>query len=148
MASIYLISRQSGVIKVGISANVRGRLSTLRTASHEPLMLAFDAHVGDGAAALERAVHEGLDARRLSGEWFKVTPDAAIAAITEAAGRLALPCEPKPISRGRKRRIQIVQFVTRVTADFAKDFRAAAKKYGRTLAEMLELSLGCSSHRN
>ena len=119
MASIYVISRQSGAIKVGISGNVRGRLSTLRTASHEPLMRG-DAHVGDGAAALERAVHEALEhpGGKPSGEWFKVTPNTAIAAMAEAAGRLA-PLRAEPISRARKRRLQSVQFAARVGADFS-----------------------------
>lgn len=66
---LYFIRRpRDGAVKIGISANVRGRLSTLRGATGEELQLVCDV---PGGRLLEEALHRRFIAYQIKGEWFR-----------------------------------------------------------------------------
>ena len=88
--SIYVIP---GPIKIGIATRPRNRLSRLRTSSHLPLFLDYAAEVPGNAKSLEDYVHKILKDCRLSGEWFDISSDDAVAVILGAGAALGYHLE-------------------------------------------------------
>lgn len=66
---VYLISDESGRVKIGVSNDIDGRLRSLQTANPEKLTLLATCHGGE---ALEKRLHERYEDRRLEREWFKL----------------------------------------------------------------------------
>ena len=95
MTSVYVIASEAGPLKVGIAGNPRRRLSTLRTASAVRLGMVYSAKISGDAKAVERRAHELLTSGRLSGEWFDVPQNQAVAAIALAATELGCGLEPE-----------------------------------------------------
>jgi hypothetical protein len=91
--SIYVIRSKAGPVKIGIAARPRNRLSQLRTSSHLPLFLDYAAEVPGNAKGLEDYVHKMLKDCRLSGEWFDISSDDAVAVILRAGGALGYHLE-------------------------------------------------------
>ena len=85
---VYVI-QGVGAVKIGVTSDLPGRLATLQTGSPHPLSLAYSTRVAGDAYAVEAEAHALLDRHRLSGEWFAVPPDVAVAAINGAAFRLS-----------------------------------------------------------
>lgn len=85
--SIYVIAltrdgRPCAPVKVGISTGVSGRLANLQTANPYTLELVCALHLPREVALLaERLFHESHDEVRLSGEWFDLEPNPAIAEL-------------------------------------------------------------------
>lgn len=69
---VYFIQSEQGPVKIGISAAVRKRLSTLQSA--HPAKLHLRATICAGPS-IERAYHRRFAAHRLHGEWFAPHPD-------------------------------------------------------------------------
>ncbi|MDA8345729.1 MAG: GIY-YIG nuclease family protein [Thermaerobacter sp.] len=70
--SMHFIQREGGGIKIGVSADVAGRLRMLQAASTERLVL-LGTH--PGGADLERALHDRSRDQRVRGEWFRPSPE-------------------------------------------------------------------------
>lgn len=91
---VYFIQGEaSGAIKIGHSRNLKARLSSMQTASTEPLkLLGFM----PGGEEVESSLHERFADARKRGEWFTATPEllALIASLsTEAEIARAIPFE-------------------------------------------------------
>lgn len=69
---VYFIGADEGPVKIGISADPKGRLATLNTAS--PVRLSILA-LCDGSADLECEYHSRFSGCRINGEWFERTPE-------------------------------------------------------------------------
>jgi hypothetical protein len=103
--SIYVIRSKHNVVKIGIAARPRQRLSGLQSASHSPLSLDYTATVTGDARTLEIHVHKALESRRVSGEWFRIASSRAISVIIGAAEALGYAlartdASPVPASLG------------------------------------------------
>lgn len=99
-AFVYVIRKASGPIKVGMGADPRERLRALQTGSSEQLELVYACAVkSNDANAVEFAAHDMMRNHRLSGEWFSVTPEMAVAAIAASAHRLNDPIVEIPVER-------------------------------------------------
>lgn len=63
-------------VKIGITGNLDGRLSAIRTGSPRRICLAFalNTRVKQTALVIEAAAHKHFSDRALEGEWFDVTP--------------------------------------------------------------------------
>lgn len=85
---IYVVKGDHGRCKIGITGNVAARLSALRTASAFPIEYAWIGAPQGKGVAIERDAHTMLNRYRNNGEWFSVSPDAAVGAICAAAHRL------------------------------------------------------------
>lgn len=85
---VYVISAGAWAQKIGITKDLAGRLSSIQTGHHLKLHIVHAMEVPDAARVEERA-HRLLKASRLQGEWFKVTPEIAIATVEEAAANIA-----------------------------------------------------------
>ena len=84
--SVYFIQRgENGPIKIGVSADVAGRLRMLQAASQEPLALLGTL---PGGADLEQALHDRFRDQKVRGEWFRPSPEL----LRLACGR------PRPLS--------------------------------------------------
>lgn len=81
---VYVIAESSmGPSKIGIAANTKQRLAMLQTGNPMVLFLAFSVMVAN-SLVVERCAHAVLERHRMAGEWFKVSPDVAFAAVNEA----------------------------------------------------------------
>ena len=84
---VYSIGRRhSSVCKIGMTKNVESRLLTLQTGSAEELVILYKSQLLSRPAAdlAERTCHYLLDKARIGGEWFSISHDASIAALTSA----------------------------------------------------------------
>ena len=66
----YFVRCASGYVKIGRSCNPEARLRELQAANPEPLVLL---HVIEGDQ--ERRLHRQFAAHRVTGEWFRPTPE-------------------------------------------------------------------------
>ena len=85
---VYVISSDTGFQKIGWSVNLVSRLRGLNHAHPTPLSLFFYVPHED-APAIERRAHRAIAADRAQGEWFRVTPDRARAAVLAAVAARA-----------------------------------------------------------
>jgi hypothetical protein len=83
---IYVIgTASSGPLKIGVAKNVRARLGGIQNGNPARLEVLFSSEVPFvDAPAIERRSHALLKAYRLTGEWFDVSAEQAVAAIREA----------------------------------------------------------------
>jgi len=72
-------------VKVGITANPYGRLSTIKTSCPNPVEFAhlFQTRTKDAAVILERAAHKLWEGASLNGEWFDTDPDSIAQDISD-----------------------------------------------------------------
>lgn len=82
---VYVIAvdrpdQPAGPVKVGVTRNVGSRLGSLQTGCPFPLKVVHIFPVPDRDIALgaERAFHTVLKKHRMSGEWFDLSPKAAV----------------------------------------------------------------------
>ena len=87
---IYLIAhvvdgRLDGLVKVGITANLSGRLATIQTGNPRKVDIAFSFGTPSRAIAqtLELAFHEVFAKHRMAGEWFDMNPVLALQGLVE-----------------------------------------------------------------
>lgn len=68
----FVLSEDSGLVKIGKTKSIKQRFSSLQTMSPVPLRLigCFRAH-----DALERILHERFERYRCHGEWFKLNDE-------------------------------------------------------------------------
>lgn len=83
MKSIYVIEREDGCVKIGVSSNVQSRANTLSLQGGFVVKNIFYTEVCSNAFEIERKVHEIFSARRANGEWFKINFDVASKAVEE-----------------------------------------------------------------
>lgn len=94
----YIGTMDMGPCKVGITSNLKSRLSTLSTGSPKPLEIyEYWDFAGQpiSARAIERLFHKRNAAERLHGEWFDHPPDIArtlIELYTRAEIARSRPC--------------------------------------------------------
>lgn len=91
---IYVIG-MPGVqaVKIGWAANVRTRLAGLQTGSPFPLTVLWKRRIPN-TPAVEAALHQLFNSKRVRGEWFDLGPDAP-RVISEACDQIAGPDLPR-----------------------------------------------------
>lgn len=73
MSAVYYIRCEgTGLIKIGLSSDVRARLSQLQVSSTSNLVLLA---TEQGGGATEKARHRQFEAARVRGEWFNPVSD-------------------------------------------------------------------------
>lgn len=118
---IYVIASGQGPVKIGVSARIQSRVSTLCSASPYPISVSYMAEVDGNPFLLETYVHCLLADKRLNAEWFDMSPDDAISTIRTAAGNLGLvlselEIDPRLRDRGFKRQLPKTEFLTALEA--------------------------------
>jgi hypothetical protein len=80
---VYVI-QDDDKCKIGISIHPGLRMQSMYAATSKELKLVYETEKLDDARLIERTTHRILKGFRIRREWFKVTPETAIAAINEA----------------------------------------------------------------
>lgn len=102
---VYVIGPPDGPQKIGVAGNVRKRLLAIQTGSHAPVSVAMSVEVFDGHAEhVENYAHWLLRDLRLSGEWFRVTPEQAGNAVQEAVEAVKKGERKEKLVRGKRGR--------------------------------------------
>ena len=80
---VYIIGREEGPVKVGISRNPAGRLDQIKAGCPFEIDVICQASMPDRSAAfaIEYAFHSSNSDRRLSGEWFEMDWESAADAV-------------------------------------------------------------------
>ena len=82
---IYVIGPESGAQKIGFSQDVEKRLSSIQTGNPQKLKIHHIQEVRENhVRLLEKKIHKVITHKRVSGEWYNVTPEEAIAEVTFA----------------------------------------------------------------
>jgi predicted GIY-YIG superfamily endonuclease len=89
-ASVYVITNNNGMSKIGISRTPEKRLATLQTASPYKLDMTYLA-AHSHAERVEQEAHKLLKKHRSHGEWFACAPCIAEDAVNRAAARIGRP---------------------------------------------------------
>lgn len=78
---VYVVENEvTGSVKIGVSSSPKKRLSSLQTGTEHKLNLA---HVSDATVVVsEKKVHDLLNESCIRGEWFNVSTDEAISAVS------------------------------------------------------------------
>jgi len=81
--SLYVIGREDGPVKIGISSDVGSRLTTIQTSCPFKVSLFHEETVASRQDALrhEREIHEVYAERRLHGEWFDMDAGRGVEAV-------------------------------------------------------------------
>jgi len=81
---VYIVSRGSAC-KIGMTANFEKRFRALCAGSPEPSTKVAARHVPKAGMAMAEAwLHKKFAAQRLNGEWFDISPETALASMTDA----------------------------------------------------------------
>lgn len=99
---VYVLRGDHNMVKIGVTTNPAARLATLRTGSAFPIDFAFLAATPGDGFDIEQAAHAILSRQRVNGEWFDVSPEMAIAAVTGASaklGRQLLPTDEQTATK-------------------------------------------------
>jgi hypothetical protein len=95
---IYVMQCEAGPVKIGVAQTPSCRVFEIQTGN--PYNVEVEAlAMFNRRTKLETTAHKILSDKRMSGEWFDVTPIEAVSAIQEAAKRvkcLILPCLEDP----------------------------------------------------
>lgn len=91
----YLISHPHGLVKVGVTTDIKARMRSLSRLSAKPLTLQYTIWLQrDDALNLEKMTHNALSSHRLFGEWFQVSVAFARDVICDLASANGLvTCE-------------------------------------------------------
>lgn len=81
---LYVIGSDN-IQKIGYSNNVETRLQKLQTGNPERLVIHHKVSVPeDRVRIMEKKIHSEMAYLRVRGEWFKTTPENAIAQVEHA----------------------------------------------------------------
>ena len=83
---VYIIGREEGPVKVGVTSSLDARLATIQTGCHFKIDLLYFRQFRNRDHALEheRNFHAVYAQNRLAGEWFDLDLDHAIEGIDTA----------------------------------------------------------------
>jgi hypothetical protein len=116
---VYVLHKDRAVIRLGWTTSPSARISDVQTGASAPVHYAFVASLDGAGEAVEQAASAILEAHKLPGGWFAVSPELGIAALALAAHRMnrelrshdpvecerAMPAWPvEPVAEPRRRR--------------------------------------------
>lgn len=129
--SIYFVECL-GRIKIGYSADLKGRMSTLATSAPDRLTLITTI---EGSQQFERAIHKHLDEYRIKGEWFADCPAVRAAIerlVAEGPGAIGFSEEEAAGSATQPSEIQvaITNLIKRKRPHGTKAWEMVADQFG------------------
>lgn len=107
---IYVIGMPGiQAVKVGYATDIAARLSGLQTGSPFPMAVLLERKVSS-APAVEAALHQRFDSKRVRGEWFDLGPDAA-RIVGEACDEITADLPTSAFSAAAKKELGYDPFV-------------------------------------
>ena len=99
MQCIYVVEKESGAVKIGISQDVEKRIRTLSKQGGFKIMNLFYTNPCSNAREIEHQMHIKYKGFRIDGEWFKVSFDDSVKSLKEIFNKKAtlIPEESKVI---------------------------------------------------
>lgn len=99
MQSIYVVEKESGAVKIGISQDAEKRIRTLSKQGGFKIMNLFHTNPCSNAREIEHQMHIKYKEFRIDGEWFKVSFDDSVKSLKEIFDKKAsfIPKEDKVI---------------------------------------------------
>lgn len=91
MKQLYIISRDDGANKIGVSYEPKNRFRQIQHCSGHKMKLQYESEPLPEYRQIERNAHILFDRFALGGEWFRITTCDAIAAIKRLLAELKLP---------------------------------------------------------
>jgi predicted GIY-YIG superfamily endonuclease len=70
---VYVVRGKRGLLKIGLTNNVKRRMASLQNGSSQVLRLVKVLGPIRGAYHIEQALHEAFADKRQHGEWFAIT---------------------------------------------------------------------------
>ncbi len=90
MQSLYVIGPKSGPFKIGITNDIKRRLSGLQTGNAAELLV-HNVFNAEDAKRVESSVHAALSSARVNGEWF----DCDLQRIIDTVVQIQSKCLPE-----------------------------------------------------
>lgn len=78
MKSIYVVENEHGMVKIGVSQNVTGRIATLSKQGGFNVNNLYQSKACSNAYKIENHIHKKLKANSVKGEWFKIEFETAV----------------------------------------------------------------------
>jgi hypothetical protein len=89
--SFLYVIEGGGLCKIGRTTNPNARLAALQTQFAAPLTFRWIGAPKGDVIAIEKETHRLLNQYRKAGEWFRCSPDLAVAAIHSVAYKRSQP---------------------------------------------------------
>lgn len=81
MQSVYVIKKEDGAVKIGISQDVQKRVNALSKQGGFEIVNQFHTEPCSNAHEIEREMHMKYKKLRIDGEWFNVSFEKAVKAL-------------------------------------------------------------------
>jgi len=95
MSKKIYVFESGGLVKIGVSKNVKNRLKAIQTANGNEVRAVAESDFCHNAEQLESVIHISLSAYKSFGEWFDVDSDYAVALMFNTFDALAIGVENK-----------------------------------------------------
>lgn len=139
--TVYVMASPVGAVKIGLTQDVKSRLSGVQTGSPHPIHVAFQIETEDDRR-IEKLAHKILAHARLNGEWFNASVDDAIRAIRQATETPKAPRRRKTTRDAAWRNfLKPVEADTLAEIERARDDLAEMNAEFRLIAERARLRM-------
>lgn len=89
MQSIYVVEKENGNVKIGVSSNVRNRIKTLSSQGGFVIKNLFYTEPCSNAYEIEKEAHATLSTERIMGEWFSTDFFKAKQIVEDLYGKIS-----------------------------------------------------------
>lgn len=81
MKCVYVVENQHGHVKIGVSQDVQGRISTLSNQGGFKVNNMYATEHCSNAYQLENRLHKQFKEKKINGEWFSIEFNLAVNAV-------------------------------------------------------------------
>lgn len=81
MKNVYVVEKESGLVKIGVSGNVKNRIATLSMQGGFKVKNLYVTEECSNHYNLERIIHANLRDKRRIGEWFEMSFEEAVSTV-------------------------------------------------------------------
>ena len=81
MKNVYVVEKENGLVKIGVSENVKSRIATLSMQGGFKVKNLYATEKCSNHYNLERIIHANLRDKRRIGEWFEMSFEEAVSTV-------------------------------------------------------------------
>lgn len=86
----FALSEKSGLVKIGWSGDPVSRMRSLSAVEKAPVRAVATVECGNLAGRMERAAHRFHAEKRVTGEWFRISPEEIESAVEHVKQQYAM----------------------------------------------------------